>query len=216
MQRGTLIRTSQPVTAWRNARRNRIEVSPFGIHIPRLAPLIQRVILTVNHSRRLRSRRRTRISTQLELLEVRRVLDSTVVFNEVMYNSASGDESLEWIELHNQMSVDMNLSGWTLGDAVDYQFPQGTILEGGKYLVVAASPAALEASQGYAGAMGPYSRQLANRGDRIELRNHTGRLMDVLEYGDDGDWPVAADGSGASLAKMSPQMGSQAADELDL
>ncbi len=138
------------------------------------------------------------------------MLDSTVVFNEVMYNTATGDESLEWIELHNQMSVDMNLSGWTLGDAVDFTFPTGTILGGGEYLVIAASPTALQA-QGYEGAIGPYGRQLSNSGDRIELRNHTGRLMDVVAYGDDGDWPAAADGSGASLAKRHAQSASEPA-----
>ena len=36
---------------------------------------------------------------------------------------------MEWIELHNQMSVDVNLSGWSLQDAVDFTFPAGTILE---------------------------------------------------------------------------------------
>jgi hypothetical protein len=154
-------------------------------------------------------RARTNGLTLFESLEPRRVLDSTVVFNEIMYNPAGGDQSLEWIELHNQMSVDMNLSGWSLQEAVEYTFPQGTILGGGQYLVVAASPTALQAAQGFAGAFGPFQRQLGDGGDRIELRNHTGRLMDAVEYGDDGDWPAAADGSGASLAKIRPQSGSE-------
>ncbi len=137
------------------------------------------------------------------------MLDSTVVFSEIMYNPAGGNESLEWIELHNQMSVDMNLSGWSLQEGVEFTFPQGTILTGGSYLVVAASPEALQASQGVEGALGPLSRQLSNSGERLELRNHTGRLMDAIEFRDDGDWPAAADGSGASLAKTKPQSASE-------
>ena len=32
--------------------------------------------------------------------------------------------------------------------------------------------------------------------------------MDEIEYGDDGDWPVAPDGSGVTLAKRDPDAGS--------
>ena len=49
----------------------------------------------------------------IESLESRRVLDSTVVFNEIMYHPAE-DESLEFIELHNQMAVDMDISAWQI------------------------------------------------------------------------------------------------------
>ena len=44
-----------------------------------------------------------------ELLEPRLTLDSTVVLNEIMYHPAN-DGTPEWIELHNQMSVDMDRS----------------------------------------------------------------------------------------------------------
>ena len=37
--------------------------------------------------------------------------DSVVVFNEIMYHPEDAD-GIEWIELHNQMSVDVELSGW--------------------------------------------------------------------------------------------------------
>ena len=57
-----------------------------------------------------------RKSRMLESLEPRRMLDSTVVLNELMYNPAGADESLEWLELHNQMAVDMDLSDWQLNN----------------------------------------------------------------------------------------------------
>ena len=152
-------------------------------------------------------RRRHPVVLSLESLEERRVLDSTVVFNEVMYHPPADNTALEWIELHNQMSVAVNLSGWSLQNAVDFIFPAGTILEGGQYLVVSAAPDELRATTGLSEdvVMGPYRGQLSNAGERIELRNHTNRFMDLLEYDDEGDWPAAADGSGASLAKISAQ-----------
>ena len=54
--------------------------------------------------------------------------DSTVVFNEIMYHPASNESSLEWLELHNQMAVDMDLSAWSLEGGVQFAFPEGTIL----------------------------------------------------------------------------------------
>ncbi len=129
--------------------------------------------------------------------------DVTVVFNEVMYHPDTDDEaSHEWVELHNQLAVDMDISGWSLTDGIEYVFPEGTVISGGGYIVVASSPATLMASAGISGVLGPFAKRLGNNGDTLELRNNNNRLMDRLEYGVDGAWPVAADGAGPSLAKI--------------
>ena len=128
--------------------------------------------------------------------------DSVVVFNELMYNNAPGD-ALEWIELHNQMAVDVDISGWEITGA-DFVFPSGTIITGRSYLVVASDPADLMGRTGLTGVLGPLTSNLANGGERIRLRNHNGRIMDQVRYGDDEPWPVGPDGSGFSLAKRHP------------
>ena len=138
----------------------------------------------------------------LESLESRRVLDSTVVFNEVMYHPADVGEQLEWVELYNQMAVDMDLSNWSLEGGIQFTFAEGTILGGGDYLVIARDPAALAASGQFTGALGPFTGRLANGGDTIELRDRNDRLMNEVDYSDGGLWPLAPDGSGASLAKI--------------
>lgn len=135
------------------------------------------------------------------------MLDSTVVFNELMYHPAN-DAGPEWIELYNQMSMDMDLSSWHLANGIDYTFPEGTILGGGEYLVVASDPVAVAASTGLTKVLGPFSGRLSNNGETIELRDVNQRVMDELDYEDDGDWPIAADGSDASLAKRQPLQGS--------
>jgi hypothetical protein len=134
-------------------------------------------------------------------MEDRCVLDSTTVINEVMYHPADNGGP-EWIELFNQLAVDMDLSGWTLDDAVSFRFPEGTLIKGGGHLVVAADPTAFQQSTGLTGALGPWTGSLANEGERIELRNNNSRLMSVVEYNDREPWPAAADGSGASMAKV--------------
>jgi hypothetical protein len=151
--------------------------------------------------RRFAHRRR---NWQLECLEPRVVLDSTVVFNEIMYNPASTGESLEWIELHNQMAVDMDLSKWSVENGVDFTFAEGTIIPGGGYLVLAADPAALADATGFSSALGPWVGDLDNNGEEIRLVDRNDRLLDALDYRDEGSWPVGADGSGASLAKINP------------
>ncbi len=128
-------------------------------------------------------------------------VDSVVVFNEINYHPADGDAAGEWIELHNQMAVDIDLSAWHIEDGVNITFPEGTVIPGGGYLLVAANPAALQAASGLSGVQGPFSGGLNNGGERLELRDRNDRLMDKVVFSDSGKWPVAPDGSGATLAK---------------
>ena len=120
--------------------------------------------------------------------------DSTVVFNEIMYHpNVTNEAQLEWIELHNQMAVDMDLSGWSLAGGVQFTFAEGTVVGGGKYLLIASSPTTLTAARGATNMLGPFTGRLANSGDTLELRNNNQRLIDSVSYGVDGHWPVASD-----------------------
>src|SRR2546425_6320854 len=134
--------------------------------------------------------------------------DSIVVFNEIMYHPASNEPALEWLELHNQMAVNMDLSGWSLDGGVQFKFAEGPIVPGDGCLVVAFAPAALAAATGYTNAYGPFIGRLSNSRERLELRHNNHRLIDWVEYGTDGDWPVGPDGGGVSLAKINPNAAS--------
>lgn len=134
--------------------------------------------------------------------------DSVVVFNEIMYHPATdqpGQEAqLEWIEFHNQMSFDMDISGWKVRGGIEFDFPEGTIIPRQGFLILASSPVDLESIIGYAGAYGPFEGRLSNAGEELRLLNNSNRLMEVIDYRDGGDWPAAPDGSGVSLAKFDP------------
>ena len=43
--------------------------------------------------------------------------DSIVVFNEIQYHAATNEAANEWVELHNQMAIDIDLSAWSLTGA---------------------------------------------------------------------------------------------------
>ena len=156
-----------------------------------------------------RSRHGNRRSS-FEFLERRIVLDSTVVFNEIMYHPDPDESRLEWIELHNQMSVNMDLSGWKLDGGVDFEFAEGTVIDGQGYLVIAADPQYLGNQTGFSGALGPLQGSLSNGGEELRLLDNNIRTMNVVEYWDSGQWPVGPDGSGFTLAKQNPTGSSDA------
>ena len=136
--------------------------------------------------------------------------DSTVVFNEIMYHPPANEAEFEWVELHNQMAVDMDISNWSLQGSVAYKFAEGTVLVGGGYLVVAATPASLAGLVAQTNLYGPFTGSLSNAKNLLELRNNNQRLMDWVEYDVEGDWPTEPNGGGVSLAKLNPDFGSSA------
>ena len=146
----------------------------------------------------------------MEPLEQRHLLAGVVAFNELMYHDV-GDTSDEWIELHNKMSVDVDVSNWNLSGGVDFDFPEGTIVPARGYLVVASNPTILAEQNSDAQIVGPFTGRLSNGGDDLLLFNNNGRLLDEIIYNDRNDWPSAPDGSGATLAKLDPQSASDVA-----
>jgi hypothetical protein len=127
-------------------------------------------------------------------------MDTTTIFNEVMYHPANAADA-EWIELRNVMSINMDLSGWTISGGINYTFPEGTVISAGGFLVIASNPTALQASAGITGVLGPWVGALNNGGETIRLNDRASRAMDELTYNDKGGWPAGADGSGMSLTR---------------
>ena len=132
------------------------------------------------------------------------VRGSVIMFNEIMYNPANDAQELEFVEIYNTLSFDMDISLWKLAGGIEYTFPVGATVPSEGCVVIAKSPSALEAATGVSGFLGPFNGQLANEGESIRIENISGRIMDEIEYSDGGRWTVAPDGSGVSLAKIDP------------
>ncbi|HWB07289.1 MAG TPA: LamG-like jellyroll fold domain-containing protein [Verrucomicrobiales bacterium] len=135
--------------------------------------------------------------------------DSVVVFNEVHYHPDTAEASREYIEFHNQMAVDVDMSGWKITGGVDYAFPSGTVIPGRGYIVVAVNPAGVQAAYGASGVLGPWTGRLSNSGEDLHLRDNNGREMDEIDYGTGGKWTPGADGAGPSLTKINPNSASE-------
>ena len=69
--------------------------------------------------------------------------DSVLTFNEVMYHPATNETTLEWVELRNQMAVDLDISGWSISGGIDYTFASNTIIRGRSHVIVALSPSTI-------------------------------------------------------------------------
>lgn len=159
-----------------------------------------------------------------------------VVFNELMYHPVAGPVTTpddEYIELRNVTGGAVSLfdpanpaNTWRLGGGVEFAFPAGaSIAANGLLLVVPFPPAnttalaAFRSKYGVAAAVpvfGPYTGQLNNSGESIELyRPDTPQaaglpdagyvpqlLVDKVDYRDQAPWPAGAvDGGGLSLQR---------------
>ncbi len=154
-----------------------------------------------------------------------------VIITEIMYHAYHGqgapeNKSLEYIELFNAASAAVNLSGWRFSNGVDFTFPD-VALAAGAYLVVAADVNEFAPLYpGVTNVVGGWTGFLSNSGERIELADNGGTVIDWVQYADEGDWAVRElgpadhghrgwtwsdlhDGGGHSLELINPAMSNE-------
>ena len=108
-------------------------------------------------------------------------LAAEVVINEIHYDPGDNTLKTEFIELWNSGQAGVDLSGWSLANAVNFTFTNGTQLAAGGFLVIAEDPDAIFAEYAVL-ALGPYEGKLSNEGDHLELRDGSGALQDEVQY----------------------------------
>ena len=126
-----------------------------------------------------------------------------VVINEIMY--APLVANAEFVELYNNSSnTSFDLSGWQL-PALDYTFPDGSILAPTNYLVLAANGTAFAAAYG---ATNPvfdvFSGTLPPAGELLTLATASNNTVAQVEYASQPPWPTNANGTGSSLQLIDP------------
>ena len=149
-----------------------------------------------------------------------------VVISELMYHPRQPgvtveQSDFEFIEVHNPGPEIIDLTNWQITDGVQFQFAPGTTLEPRDFIVVTsfdpADVSLLTTFRRHYGmdqsvtVMGPFSGQLSNRGEslqlwRPEMPGQPGGepllLEDVVSYDDQAPWPNQADGYGYSLQRL--------------
>ena len=125
---------------------------------------------------------------------------STIVINEVMYDSTQDDNYNEWIELYNPANQSINVSGWSITDNSAEDFLEGDLDNGNGTTVIPPNGYAIIADHGtkvyenfsisnnairlYVDDSG-IGNGLGNDQDKLILKNKTGNEIDSLEWGYD-------------------------------
>jgi len=133
-----------------------------------------------------------------------------VVINEINYHSAPGFDSEDWIELYNNGSENVNLSGWMLKDSEDthaFMILQAQQLGPGEYLLVSRDKNLFAAIHPEAApVIGNMGFGFSGGGETVRLFNSSQVLVDSVEYDDFTPWPLEPDGKGATLALIHPDL----------
>ncbi|WP_217277646.1 lamin tail domain-containing protein [Corallococcus exiguus] len=109
-----------------------------------------------------------------------------VIINELLANEPAlpGGTAHEFVELYNTGTAPLDLSGWTLWDALNPQhvFAAGTVLQPGRPLVVFGGPAGFPAGTPDTVAASSGSLSLNNTSDSVQLKRPDGGVVDRVEY----------------------------------
>ena len=136
--------------------------------------------------------------------------DTTIVINEINYNSSSSLDPEDWIELYNSGQSDVDISGWLLkddDDAHSFLIPNGTIIEPLDYLVLAKNIDQFNlVFPEIQNVIGSFDFGLSGGGDQVRLFNLSNTVIDSLEYDDTDPWPTESDGNGPTLELLNPGM----------
>jgi len=136
-----------------------------------------------------------------------RSADAGVVINEIFYRPPDDLEDLEFIELHNTSAEAVDLAGWSL-KGVELELQAPARIEGNGYAVLCRSRELFE-ERYEVPVLAVFRGRLGNGGDRIELRDPEGNVVDAVEYTDSPPWPMGPDGYSGSLERISPAAGGE-------
>lgn len=129
-----------------------------------------------------------------------------LVLNEIHYNPSAvlqGDDELyEFIELLNWGDIQIDLSGWSFSDGIEFVFPEGSSIKPGELVILAVNKSTYEYLENQVFQI--TGGRLNNAGEGLCLVDSSGNVVDQVLYDDQLPWPVQADGQGPSMELIDP------------
>ncbi len=133
-----------------------------------------------------------------------------IVFSEIMWKPAprTDGNNVEFLEIYNTTPWFQDIGGYQIVCAdMNYTFPSNTIIPGGAFFVIAASPQGIQNVYGLTtNVFGPYTGSL-KKSETLQLIDEQGAVLLTVPYTDVYPWPVAADGTGHSIVLANPSYG---------
>ena len=129
---------------------------------------------------------------------------SALTITEVMYNPGAQKDHLEYIEIYNETTDPIDLTGFRFTRGVVFTFRERLFLNGDKYLVVCANEDAIREAYDIKNTIGNWlpATFLADGGETIEISNEAGVVQARVRYNDRGKWPGGADDSAPSVKDL--------------
>jgi hypothetical protein len=131
-----------------------------------------------------------------------------IAISELHYHPSEAMEEVEFLELANTSSRNLNVGGATFTAGIGFTFDTEEILTPGGRLILARNPAALRTKHPNipeSVSVNAYTSSLSNGGERLAMASSTGVVIIDFSYNDKAPWPIDADGGGYSLVLVDPQ-----------
>ena len=139
-----------------------------------------------------------------------------IMINEINYNSDREWPTGDWLELYNPNPDAVNISNWLFKDSNDlhiFSFPELQDIAAYDYLVVCRDLSAFkELYPDVENVIGNFNFGLSSTDDMVRIFNASGELHDIVAYSSLAPWPVAPNGTGATLELLSPELDNSLAE----
>lgn len=121
--------------------------------------------------------------------------------SELSTDPTLNDDDFEWLEVRNISENEIDLSGATFVDGIEFQIPVGTTLAPGAYAVLVENESAFELRYGQGlPVIGTYSNKLNNDGELLALNDLAGGTITAFTFND--IWYPETDGEGSTLVAL--------------
>ena len=130
-----------------------------------------------------------------------------VVINEILNHAPDELDDLQFVELHNAGSQPVDLGGWAFTKGIKFTFAPGTRIDSHGFAVLCRNAARFREYYPVP-VVGEFTSTISRKGERLELTDAAGKLVDTVKFRDRVPWPTGADGHSGSLERISPDAAS--------
>lgn len=132
-----------------------------------------------------------------QAVKVTKATAGKLVISGINYRPQSNADA-EFLLLSNAGNKPLDLTGYTISDAINYIFPAGTTLAPNQTMMLVKNTSLITGFN----ALPKYqwtSGSLSNDGETITFKDATGNVADVVAYSKNSPWPTQANGLGYYL-----------------